>query len=840
MISARGLCFAKGGIVHEFRAFISTAEKQSTLPVTRLVDKMIQESANVPASEIYFYCRDGNTGWIENNIYLSIDRSAKFVIILDDDYFESSFCLCELHRFYTKSAQSLDDVCVVISEYLLERHNLLDQHSNFSDYVKPDRIPRDELNREQKNFLDTEWVNILERLIRRRKYVDLKGGGSAEAENQLGKLFADPKAVHITRCARVAAFCLGADRFHGGGWGYSLGEYGELDSGDGDRLPSGPYGMAIVGLRALGKFLPKVEQEGELETVFRIAEGAGDQSTYERNPLKIVYDNLPDISNYLSHLDVELVSPSSGDANRALSPEFRQARWILPAEKKGKLEFRAIAYGASAKSIFFKGAKRRQIESLRIRQHYISEYGEDTQKYDPKNLFDPEVRKSFAKALWAAMDAHRNFRNLDLDTLREYSLAKMITADALSFFKAAPTGSDTFELSEDEGEIKRHIVNFDNSALRQGSIETLVADVISGDVEARVRLSCFLADCASALRLEPGIETVRIQFLDPVAKHVFGHEDRETLLSRLDAIAWTAVINIAFAVYWRDMDERAKREICENLKLFWDKGKELKTLRTDLIKNSDKGKAKYNGVDLPITVAFPLRYKDYLTSLATIWSVGDSSTQAIEARAEELRKMISSASFKIGSEGANGNRPDAETAKADMEARRICGSLRVCADTGRVEIETPGYHKLFLEPFRCLTGMDVVNLRTISREFGDEDKTLIEIMGKMVVRAAYAAEGDGPLKGKNFIERTEQVISVLLSNHDDDGFGMEDLIELDDGNDGTRWVHRTAILQKPRAGKRTIAWRFAQVPRRIAEMWIEQSTARGVPTGSRPGTDQST
>jgi hypothetical protein len=830
----------QGGIVHEFRAFISTAEEQHTLPVSRLVDHMIQECANVPAKEIYFYRRDGNTTWIDDSIYRSIDLSAKFVIVIDDNYFRSSFCLRELHRFCMKGAKSLDDICVVISQYLLEHHQLLDQSSRFSDCVKPDGIARDELNQEQRSFLDSEWVNILERLIRHRKYVDLREGGSTDAKDQLGKLFADPQAVHITRCARVAAFCLGADRFYDGGWGYSLGEYGELDSGDGDRLPSGPYGMAIVGLRALGKFLPKDEHEQELEAVFRIAEDAGDRSTYERNPLKIVHDNLPDISNYLSHVDIELVSNNSGNANRALSPDFRQARWILPAENKGRLEFRSIAYAASAKSTFVTPTKRRQIESLRVKQRYINEDGDENHVYDPNNLFAPEVRKSFAKALWAAMGAHRNARNLDLDRLREYSLAKRIAADARSLLEAPPIGFSPPDLSDDEDEIKWHIVNFDNSALRGGLIERLVADAIRGNDQARVRISCFLADCASALRLEPDNKTVQINFLDPVAKHVFAHEDREALLSQLDAIAWAAVIDIAFAVYWRDINENAQRDIRENLALFWRKGKDLKTLRTDLIKNSDKGKAKYKGLALSIPEAFALRYKDYLSSLATIWSVGDSISEAIEARADALEKMISNASFRIGSERANGRRHDAEAAKADTKARRICGSLRVCADTGRVEIETPGYHKLFLEPFRDLTGMDVVNLRTISREFGDEDKTLVEIMGRMVVRAAYAAEGDGSLKEENFIERTKYVISVLSSNHDDDGFGMEDLIELNDGNNGTRWVHRTAILQKPRAGKRTIAWRFAQVPSRIAEMCIDQPAARGAPTGTRPGAGAST
>lgn len=831
----------QGGIVHEFRAFISTAEKQHTLPVSRLVDHMIQECANVPANEIYFYRRDGNTTWIDDSIYRSIDLSAKFVIVIDDNYFRSSFCLRELHRFCMKGAKSLDDICVVISQYLLEHHQLLDQSSRFSDCVKPDGIARDELNQEQRSFLDSEWVNILERLIRHRKYVDLREGGSTDAKDQLGKLFADPQAVHITRCARVAAFCLGADRFHDGGWGYSLGEYGELDSGDGDRLPSGPYGMAIVGLRALGKFLPKGEHEQELEAVFRIAEDAGDRSTYERNPLKIVHDNLPDISNYLSCIDVRSISTNSGNANRALSPDFRQARWILPAEKKGKLEFRSIAYGASAKSTFFTSRQRTTIEMFRLQEVYINDDGEHTQQQDPNNLCDPAVRKSFATALWKAMDAHRNARNLDMDRLREYSLAKMIAADARSFLEMElpdPSPRDFF--STDENKIRSHIVSADNSALYDDLIEKLVADAIGGDAKARVRLSCFLADCASALRLAPDKPTVQINFLDPVAKHVFGHADREALLSQLDAIAWAAVIDIAFAAYWRDSDECAKRKICEDLALFWRKGKDLKTLRTDLIKNSDQGQARYRATILPILKAIELSYNDYLKSLAEIWSIGESSPSAIEARAEALGKMISNASFRIGSERANGRCHDAEAAKADTKARHICGSLRVCADTGRVEIETPGYHKLFLEPFRDLTGMDVVNLRTISREFGDEDKTLVEIMGRMVVRAAYAAEGDGSLKEENFIERTKYVISVLSSNHDDDGFGMEDLIELNDGNNGTRWVHRTAILQKPRAGKRTIAWRFAQVPSRIAEMCIDQPAARGAPTGTRPGAGAST
>jgi hypothetical protein len=158
----------------------------------------------------------------------------------------------------------------------------------------------------------------------------------------------------------------------------------------------------------------------------------------------------------------------------------------------------------------------------------------------------------------------------------------------------------------------------------------------------------------------------------------------------------------------------------------------------------------------------------------------------------------------------------------------------VCADSGRVEIETPGYHKLFLEPFRDLTGMDVVNLSTISREFGDRDKTLVDIMGKMVVAETYASGADGTLRMLDFIERTQEITDMLKAQDIDDGYGMEDLIKLRAGKDGTRWVHRTAILQRPRAGKRTIAWRFAQVPNQIAEMCVREGMPEERSAGTAP------
>ncbi len=405
----------------------------------------------------------------------------------------------------------------------------------------------------------------------------------------------------------------------------------------------------------------------------------------------------------------------------------------------------------------------------------------------------------------------------------------MISADAISCLEDA-------DLSKPEKAIKGLIKDRLYASVGEDDpIDVLVADAMDGCAAARIRLSCFLADCAAALRVDPTNKTDSDRFLVPVATHIFAHENAEKLISKLDAIAWAAVIDIAFAVHWHGIGPKQRQVVSANLNGFWESGKALKQLRTELIRNSDEGQAEFDNVKVPIIEAYELHFNKYLRNVAEKWSAGAPCEDAVKARQAALKSIIMEASFKIGGAATSARRFDAGAAPADTGARPICGSLRVCADTRRVEIETPGYHKLFLEPFRDLTGMDVRNLSTISREFGDEDKTLVEIMGKMVVIATYATGPDGTLMEMDFAERTQTITEALKAKDNDDGYGMEDLMKLRIGKDSIRWVHRTAILQKPRAGKRTIAWRFAEVPNKIAEMCVREAMPDGSSVDTPPG-----
>lgn len=829
--------------MHNFRVFISTAEQAHGLPITTLVDKTIQEYANISKDDIYFYRRDGNTNRIDAKILDSIDKSAYLLLVIDDDYFSSTYCFREFFRFYKYNSRSLDDILVVISQGLLAYNRMVVNKLSFSEHVKLDQIALGELSQEEASFLEAEWVPALEELIKKSKYIDFSGGvPTDEVKNQLRKGLEDPKSVHIARCARMAAFCLGADRFHDGGWGYSLGDYAEIDSGDGDRLPSGPYGMAIIGLRAIGQFLRPEELGKEIAAVFRLAAAdkidadfsspTGLEAVYERNPLKVVHDNLPDVSNYISHLDVGIISHNSGHANRAISESHKQFRWVLQNEEKGKLEFRSIAFASLAKSIYLSEDKKKWIASNLLTYSYLNTTnGNHEPRRDDNNLLNADVRKFFATALKNAMDSHHSIPEPDFDRLREYTLAKLVSAEAISSLSAGPGVA----LSSDEKAVQRFIEIRAHASVREDDeIDELVAQARAGCASARVRLSCFLADCAAALRLKPTDVTVRGQFLTPVANHIFAHPNAETIVSQLDAIGWAAVIDIAFSIHWHDISSDQRQTISEDLAGRWESGKALKRLHAKLIEDSREGKANYAGVSLEIPEAYRLVLKDYLGDLAENWPSGEPGEDAIETRKTALRGMISNASFQIGRAATKPRSINPRATPLGSETRPICGSLRVCADSGRVEIETPGYHKLFLEPFRDLTGMDVVNLSTISREFGDRDKTLVDIMGKMVVAETYASGADGTLRMLDFIERTQEITDMLKAQDIDDGYGMEDLIKLRAGKDGTRWVHRTAILQRPRAGKRTIAWRFAQVPNQIAEMCVREGMPEERSAGTAP------
>ena len=117
---------------------------------------------------------------------------------------------------------------------------------------------------------------------------------------------------------------------------------------------------------------------------------------------------------------------------------------------------------------------------------------------------------------------------------------------------------------------------------------------------------------------------------------------------------------------------------------------------------------------------------------------------------------------------------------------------RIAAPTTlRVRSADPGYSKLFLRPFTERTGLRAGNLSRMIRHFGGGDSELVENIANVVVKQCYLVDKDG-LEPISFEERTEKIIKSLVIP---DGPAEQDILELHGvQDDETVYVRRNATL----------------------------------------------
>lgn len=820
-----------GGLVKSYRVFLSTSEDCNNMDICNSLGRLLEDKCGIPREQIYRYDRDPSVKTIDEKVRSALNRSQFLICIFDSNYFESTWCFQELHHFINGGG-SRDDIVAVISSQIGIYGDCIRSKAGWPGPIKPERVDSDRLNGNEREYLFNGWVDDLRYLVKNRTKVNFKDSAkdAPAAVEALTGFLDESGSTLIANAARWSAFCLGADRFRMGGWGYSLGQFAETDAVDGDHLPFGPYGMGIVGLRALQCFLTPDELEIEQRSLFERASG-GKTTFVDRNPAKVVNDHLPPLSRYLALLGMKNIPPLFETYVRAADRALGGPRWTLEAQNSRSLEFLATAVASLIATARENNRWKEMVEQVLEAPRGASRLL-DGNPTDQESCA-AELCGQLAVSLQYYEDVRKKSAGLGsaADGLwRESSLAWLILSEEMRHISTLDTDAPAVQIrnklcqaSDDYDAIQREVASLVSSVSRDN------------DSASRIKLSAMIARAATSAIIDPKKAEDQVDIL---IEELFSLPEANEIVAKLDAIAWASVIKIGFAMYWqRELSEADARSIyldsiIRDLQNSWLDGKEYRESRVQyLLKDHNRPNVQERNY---YTYRLKLRTVEdqHLARISRRAAEAVGRDEPAEESAQSLKKLVEGASFQIG-KSAN-SRPSNSSA-VDDAGGSICGTLRVFAKDKRVEMDSIGYRKLFLEPFSIITGIDIENLAGVKREFGDQDQNLVELMANLVIEKTYALV-DGRHEAEEFTNRTEFIHSELAAKQEDDGIGFEDLLKIVrvvPDREGVpkqiagRFVHRTAVLQTFNAEEKenVVSWRFFEVSDEFAHVLLQVPSA---------------
>lgn len=767
--------------------------------------------------EVYLYLNQRVGQDIPQEVRQKIKESRRMICLLSDHYLESGWCALEHYLFCSKGPEYRQNCVGVIQPYLRRWVGRTDAQrekivGDAVDFIKEDSVV--DLTSEVLQHLDEQWTAWLLRSRHCDDFYELKAwpeNVDDDLSEALRKL-AEPSSPWdplLQRTAALSAFAVAADRYHDGGWGFSLGDCFDYDDSGGDELPRGRFDLNVVILRTLSEFLGQKTLEGEWDTIFG--------SNHEGRQQKVrVDDRLPLLAGLLASL-------SGGDALKGYNQtdglteqrggSLADSRWVLQdAAGSGDFEYNSTLLVCLNKLL-----------------PALEDFPRPVQRKLAKVEREIKESQQIAEAAVAAYVRENN--------LFAVALASATEEDGRASAQPALTGDRNrlrlaalwllLMLSEDTAaglgrELRRAVAA--ESRWSNASFDvffTTFESLVKADRPSPEAVTLLLA-CAAILSAEGiNVSELHTERMQRTVLALLRRSDWLRILLSLNVIAWTSLILFALRISIRKLDVSL-------LRAMWAEGRQLREKRLSAIEGKSVEEIR-GAIDEQIARCARETHKRWNPPRAPD---GTLATVTFDAFLTDVR----AATFwgpRVNEPGSPGG--------FSQEGTLLSGVLRVRAKTKQVELETPGYNQMFLHPFSMITGMDILNLRNLQREFGDEDSKLVRLMGETVVSKCYERFQDDFIESsRTFEERTQYITDRLASPEWDATKGFDDLLVVKKGVKGERWVYRTALVHQ-RGGATgasgedaLISWRFTEMPPSVRTLIREGARIKEFPNDLRP------
>jgi len=155
-----------------------------------------------------------------------------------------------------------------------------------------------------------------------------------------------------------------------------------------------------------------------------------------------------------------------------------------------------------------------------------------------------------------------------------------------------------------------------------------------------------------------------------------------------------------------------------------------------------------------------------------------------DAALDQLRPL-----FTFGAE------PRRLTGTSDASLGQAVGLLLVDAASDKVLSATAGFNEIYISPFSSRLGIGLNSLERLIYELGENDKEFINALSDSIVMDCWSVDNEGKLKEEEFAERSIHVRGKLLEPETAATASYRDLLQLRiDANGASRIVLRTCSL----------------------------------------------
>lgn len=782
------------------KIFISFSYEEKVAKWTAGLKKRIAEKTNYHEDEIYVFL-DPRVAKLNEPINAEIARNIEscehFICVVSNEYLKSAYCMQEYFLYTRRQIQNKSEAKFFFSPYI-----------DFTVYENKDNDFQREVERgrdvivnatticwspDLREFASKDWEKTLIAARIDKRHINLTGQDWSTAEAWFGEMVR-PDNRSLIDYAELSAYCLGADRYKGGGWGFSLGEVSHRDQEDGETLPSGLYSLNTVIIRAISHFLTWNEIAIERKQIF-------EERPVERNPYKTIADRLPQVAHLLAcleNLDGAKVGfeKKAKKVDKICSDADRLNRWAIKQEGESppSVEFNAAMLACLNKINEISSTVVDDLELSEAIDQYLKGHAKNVREL--RDLIDKSLKHN---SLFDLLQGDRNSTDASgMSGIARISALWLMIAGSnygQRLIQQTPAGWQTLNvLKKEKFEL----------AIKNG-----IEDVCSADGNAD---TITLALAASASMIGCNGEVPRL-FADTLYEYLFTKIDGEEIIPKMNAIAWASILLLASDQVRSLLDKK-------RLSALWRSGRKLREERLQSVQQLSTSHQGLNKADLRERTRRDLgaHADDFLQGRNVFFR--DSTLQSDEGRKKRIVHNLERAAF-WGVEPQlqpEGNGP-----------QMLGGILRVRTESNKIDMDSPGYNHIFLYPFSRITGMNVINLDGIRREFGDNDKTLVQIMGQTVVRRTFVYKVDGhyvAVEGKDAFAKRTKAITDEIGGKTWKTFelGMNDLLEVAKGEEkATRWVFRSAIAQPPRRpnAESLISWRFIEVPAPLVQPLLQ-------------------
>jgi hypothetical protein len=787
------------------KIFISFAGKALIPWVKDFRDRLCKDFG-YEREEVYLYTEPHTApegASIDPEVAEQLRITEHLVCVISDEYLRSPWCLKEYwHYIQREDRKNGEETIYVITQFLGKlvytteaklKHRISGAVEELKKNKKGDPLPEPILT-----FATQEWPDILFKGLYTNRNVRLLAENWGDWPTALGLLrtkLIRPRTRGLLDYAALSAYCLGADRYRNGGWGFSLPEeVSRYDDEDGYELPNGPYGLNAVILRALAPIWERAEFTKECNRLF--------QSTGIRSTFQSAQDRLPDFAGLLACLEnpekaLGSLAEEAKTAHTLLNGLDSQSRWTLANLDAA---FASPLYLAMVLSCLSKAT---EISNSN------EEYGELLERAGLVNDFKKiQDFKNWVERII------REAQNNSFELLLHAETVNAGKKDLVEFIRAAILWLILGGCLEGQQVLSQVLLSYVN---REEQILTYLRNGIRSkdDWEKNMFITVSLALCAATWNCHGSFPS-KIQTL--LYDELFQKIRPSRIVPKLNCAGWSAILLIAF--------NDAQQILISNLALLkqlWSYGVSLRSERLEVV-----------GEDTKAEFLKELLRNLKMNSLQehAAWWVNNIPFLPRGARlsAEEQQKDFIEALASATFWGPKLN-------ISDSPSRTLSGVLLVNISKNgtrtntRILLDSEGYRRMFLHPFSLITEMNVLNLHDIRGEFGDDDKELVRIMGETVVLETFvrAEEKNGYVPCEaGFITRTQQITDALTGAKWPLENGMDDILKVRTGpnTEETRWIYRSAVLQaREGSPERIMAWRFVEMPSIVERLILKSGQA---------------